>query len=118
MKRNLSNHECVVAAGNREEFSNRNNTIYGRDVRKWDGGSEDGYIVTYTVYSYGTHYPMYVYDYQTGRWYGNNTKSTRTTGKHKSLLRPHIVEEWYDTDTLDRISRCGIVSVIERRLAA
>lgn len=73
---------------------------------------------TYTVYSYGLHYPMYVYDYEACQWYGNKDKSTPTTERHKSKFKPYSVAQWVDTDTLDSIAMAGIVETTARRMEA
>lgn len=116
MKRNLTNHECPAYAGRQEEFSNKGNSIFGRDNHHWSKEHPEGIKTTFTVYSYGTHFPMYVYDYKTQRWYGNSSKFSRTTSKHQTIMRPPIVEGWYDTKELQTISSLGIVGLVERRL--
>jgi len=40
----------------------------------------------YVVYSYGKHFPMYIWT--EGHWYGNADKYSRTTSKHQSQCRP------------------------------
>ena len=42
----------------------------------------------YVVYSYGTHWPLYIYDYNTQQWYGNSDKCSVATSKHYSRLNP------------------------------
>jgi len=42
----------------------------------------------YIVYSYGEHFPMYVYDSGIEQWFGNETKYSPTTSKHQTLARP------------------------------
>lgn len=42
----------------------------------------------YVVYSYGYHYPMFVWDRLTDTWYENITKYSATTLRHKNLSRP------------------------------
>ena len=71
---------------------------------------------TYAVYSYGFHYPMYVYDYEACQWYGNADKSSPTTERHKNLVEPYSVAQWVDTDTLKRISFEGIVNTTANRM--
>jgi hypothetical protein len=71
---------------------------------------------TYTVYSYGLHYPMYVYDYEACQWYGNADKSTRTTERHKNLVKPYSVAQWVDTETIRHISLEGIVNTTANRM--
>ena len=71
---------------------------------------------TYTVYSYDSHYPMYVYDYEACQWYGNEDKSTPTTQRHKSKFRPHSVAQWVSTETLMSIAIRGIVGTSAQRM--
>ena len=42
----------------------------------------------YVVYSYGAHWPLYIYDYNTQQWYGNSDKHSVTTSKHYTKLNP------------------------------
>ena len=72
----------------------------------------------YVVYSYGFHYPMYVYDYEACQWYGNADKSTRTTERHKNLVRPYSVAQWVDGNTLENIAVGGIVNTTAHRMQA
>jgi hypothetical protein len=44
----------------------------------------------YVVYSYGDHYPMWVYDCISGQWFGNSDQSSKTTQKQKSQTRPSV----------------------------
>ena len=41
---------------------------------------------TYAVYSYGYHFPLYVFKNDT--WYENSDKYSVSTSKHKTQLRP------------------------------
>jgi len=41
---------------------------------------------TYVVYSYGPHFPLFVYTH--GQWFETTDKFSRTTSKHQSQLRP------------------------------
>lgn len=40
----------------------------------------------YVVYSYGPHFPLYIYD--AGEWYVNSDSYSRTTAKHRHNARP------------------------------
>ena len=42
----------------------------------------------YAVFSYGLHWPLFIYDYKKGQWYGNSDKYSRTTSKHYRNLNP------------------------------
>ena len=43
----------------------------------------------YTVYSYGYHFPMYVF--KGGKWYENSNKYSQTTSKQQTQLRPYLL---------------------------
>ena len=45
----------------------------------------------YVVFSYGLHWPLFIYDYKQGQWYGNIDKRSRTTSRHYSRLNPENV---------------------------
>lgn len=86
----LANRDVRSKVEKRQLFSNTNQTIYAK--RKDD---------LYVVYSYGDHFPLYVYDAIVSQWFGNDTKSTPTTQRHKTLTRPDNVEiTWASTDYL------------------
>ena len=73
--------------------------------------------VQYVVYSYGEHFPMYVYNYDAGVWLGNSDKYSRTTSKHQSISRPSQgIHEWYSTIELRRIVDYGYIQIITKRL--
>ena len=42
----------------------------------------------YVVFSYGLHWPLFIYDYKQGQWYGNSDKYSATTSRHYSRLNP------------------------------
>ena len=46
--------------------------------------AEQGSI--YVVYSYGYHYPMFIYEH--GQWYENGDRYSVTTERQKRVLRP------------------------------
>ena len=69
--------QAVELAKNRKEFVSGNAFALNYHAT--------GY---YVIYSYGTHWPLYIYDYNTQQWYGNSDKYTRTTSKHYSKLNP------------------------------
>ena len=57
----------------------------------------------YIVYSYGYHFPMWLYDRQTAQWFGNADKYSRTTSKHQSQTRPNVDMTMTNTRTLQQI---------------
>ena len=104
-----SNEEAREYVLRKEEFKTSTGTIYG---------THNLAANTYTVYSYGSHFPMYVYDYTTEQWYGNSEKYSPTTTRHQSICRPYQVVEWYPTDVLASISHHGMTATVEHRMAA
>jgi hypothetical protein len=70
----------------------------------------------YVIYSYGSHFPMYVYDETSQQWLGNSDKYSRTTSTHQSKYRPSEVAKWFDTTTLKDIVRYGYVGYITNRM--
>jgi hypothetical protein len=72
----------------------------------------------YIVYSYGHHFPMYVYDYAIGKWIGNSSKYSVTTSKQQSKTRPNNVSFWLDNDEMKAmIYKGGFVEYKLREVA-
>ena len=92
----IANNEMRGAVNKRLTFTNNNSTVYS-----------DNSSTLYTVWSYGRHYPMYVYDKDTSSWFGNDHKSTRTTERHKTLTRPDGDIKWCTTEFLHSIIAAG-----------
>ena len=90
----LNNTDAGLAARRRQEFTGGN--LYGEQVNQ-----------LYKVYSYGYHFPMYVYDSLAGKWLGNSDKYSRSTTRHQSLCRPSKVDHWMDTTELMTVSHKG-----------
>lgn len=44
----------------------------------------ESYPNGYVVYSYGYHFPLFVYVNKACQWYGNSEKYSSTTSKHKT----------------------------------
>lgn len=48
-------------------------------------------VLFYVVYSYGPHFPLFVYDPRDGGvWYENEDRYSVTTSKHRSQSHPHV----------------------------
>ena len=108
----IANRDVRSYVARKEEFETNNQTIFAKE-RKYQDGTH-----VYVVYSYGNHFPMYVYDYVTGQWYGNSDKYSRTTSSHQNYARPPHVSDWFDINTMVRITHAGLVGIVENRLAA
>ncbi len=100
-----SNTFAVNEAFKHENFVKHNSNEYG------------GYENLYVVYSYGYHFPMYIYDRQAGIWIGNEDRYSMSTSKHQSQCRPsEAVECWLNTDEMKDYIRCGsMMSYMERK---
>jgi hypothetical protein len=48
----------------------------------------------YIVYSYGDHFPIYVYDHAAGMWFGNDDKYSPTTSRHQTYARPRLAQPY------------------------
>lgn len=70
------------------KISNKLAAEYVRTTSEFKGSNTWGQMEhgSYVVYSYGYHYPMFVF--KNGKWYENSDKYSVTTSKHKSILRP------------------------------
>ena len=79
---------------------------------KWldKGNGREDADKLYVVYSYGHHFPMYIYDKEQGKWIGNKDKYSRSTTRHQSQGRPSEVDMWLNTDEMQEvINNYGIV---------
>lgn len=70
----------------------------------------------YVVYSYGVHFPLYVWDAETNTWYGNVHKYSRSTTRHKSACDPFTVKYWVGTDHLKGIIDFGVVEFLRLKI--
>ena len=85
MKR-IANKNCHLYVENRREFDGSN--LYARNIGK-----------LYIVYSYGTHYPMFLF--RKGWWYENSDTYSKSTGKHHSQARPNYSRNIKALDTAE-----------------
>ena len=98
----VSNNKARNMVENLEEFQGSN--MFGR----WLSRAEDNQV--YVVYSYGHHFPMYIYDDKERKWVGNKDKYSRSTTRHQSQGRPSEVDMWLNTDEMQEvINNYGIV---------
>lgn len=66
----------------KEEFKAGHNTVFGEDLRRWSV-PEGVKTVSYTAYSYGRHYPMFAFDYESETWFETaELPPSRTTSRH------------------------------------
>ena len=96
-KNRVNNRDMHIQVTNCNTFENNNDTAWG---------VHEGNL--YIVYSYGSHFPMYIYDYKTEQWYGNGDKYSSTTSRHQNYARPRNVEiTYFDTSMMKAIVNAG-----------
>lgn len=84
---------------------------------EWRNTDEHESSGVYVVYSYGQHFPMWVYDEITDQWFGNHDRYSRTTSKHRSQTQPlHTDIKWYDTQTMIDLAIHGYRGMSSRRV--
>ena len=71
----IANKNSRIHTTNKESFEGSN--LYAKDVKK-----------CYVVFSYGLHFPLYIF--KEGNWYENESNYSITTSKHKFQSRPNI----------------------------
>ena len=69
----------------------------------------------YTVYSFGDHYPMFIYT--EGMWFENEDSYSRTTSKQKSQARPMGIRPiLLSTRWMQRLANNGYQSIAKERI--
>ena len=98
-----------------EKIANKNASVVVSECREFKGSNTFGVWendMCYVVYSYGKHFPMYVYDGISHRWFGNYDKYSQTTSKHMSQCRPTGDVIYKNTAFLKNIIYNGVANAI------
>ncbi len=94
---------------------------YVMSRREFYGSNTRGQYICdlYVVYSYGEHFPMYIYDTRFDKWYGNGGKYSRSTSRHQSQARPAGVDiQWLGRSHMQSIvTHNGIAGLVARRMS-
>lgn len=115
MTKTLHNYDDVYShIRDLKTFQTRDRPGAGRHVQaEWRSDC------VYVVYSYGAHYPMFVYDKSIDRWYENKDKSSRTTERHKRRFGPGGIHSYLSTEDLKTIiAQGGFIKAIAERVSA
>lgn len=113
-KNRCSNSEVSRFVEYRDTFETNNKTMFG-EWRRVEGGDNPKDV--YAVYSYGYHFPMYIWDDEARVWVGNKDKYSRTTSVHQTKARPsEPIEQWFDTNTMKRIVYNGLAGAVANRM--
>ena len=98
----LNNHQVKSYVNNLEAFETNSSSMFST------GGRDTG---LYAVYSYGFHFPMYVYDTASNQWFGNHDKYSRTTTSHQSYAQPSAKIHWIGTREMKLLTAAGSLTV-------
>lgn len=109
-------HQYTTAC---KPFKNSNGQLYGH----WEAGGvaySDGGGMRYVVYSYGAHWPLYVWDDETQRWYGNSDKNSVTTSRHRTAAHPRLTDadtmHWLPLEAIRLLAREGFKALAAARI--
>jgi len=83
-KARVSNCNARCQVRSLKEF--KANNIWSEWV---DDTNTDTPDARYVVYSYNTHWPLFIYDVRCDTWFENISKYGVTTSKHKTQCYPH-----------------------------
>jgi hypothetical protein len=65
----------------------------------------------YVVFSYGYHFPMYIWDELLGLWFANEDKYSRSTTRQQSQLRPNTpIIHYLKTNEMKDLISAGSVA--------
>lgn len=99
----------------KEPFQNSNSQLYA----EWLGldGRENS-EARYCVYSYGPHWPLFIYVPKVGTWFENKEKCSTTTSKHRTFTHPHCDTTLLTLEQMKLLDRLGYTSLVNDRLNA
>lgn len=104
-----SNKNCRILVQNRQAFT-ANNIFAEYITHNADGTPVDP--CRYVVYSYGKHWPLFVFEH--GTWYANIDKTSPSTSRHQSQANPCLGQSTpmpMTTQQLQTIARYGIAGL-------
>jgi len=117
--RNLKESAHIVR--NKQDFnvnprtglaSSRDN-LYGYWVRNPKTNLSDRYL----VFSYGPHWPLFIWIEDDQRWYGNSEKRSQTTTRHLRTCQPAPDNQiiWLDRWCMLRLVRLSFLEVLAEK---
>lgn len=97
-------------------ITNKDARAYVQQRKPFQGNNTSGTYIDgrYIVYSYGAHWPMFVYD--DGRWFANSDRYSRTTSKHRVQLHPLTDCTPLPLSGMRDLAEYGFLGVLTRRL--
>lgn len=104
-KLKIANHQARAHVQELKPFVANN--IFA-EFRRDENGNDK-----YVVFSYGQHWPLFIFDYQTDEWYENKSKYGVTTSKHHSQTHPHQTTIRLHVDDMIKVVDKGVTAIIE-----
>lgn len=90
------------------DFTNSSGSLYG---------SYSHSKRQYTVYSYGPHWPLFIYSNVTGQWYENTDRYGTTTSKHHGQSHPHCDTIGLSCDDMQYLEGFGAIALTRKRVS-
>lgn len=73
-------------------------------------GMQDGYA----VFSYGVHWPLFIYSH--GMWFENEERHSVTTSKHRSQSHPHCPTVFLSHHWMKKLFNEGFQAIAKARI--
>ena len=109
MANRITNREVAERVTRREPFQNSKGSCFAMHATV---GGDDIYV----VYSYGSHWPLYVYSALAGRWFENQNRYSVTTTRHASQARPHAETTLLPLVAIHKLANCGYTAIATARV--
>lgn len=111
MPKTIPNYQARALVQRKEHFDGAH--VFARWQTK-DSDNERGCSkqTLYVVYSYGHHFPLFVYDADSNVWIENSSKYSNTTSKHRTQLHPLCDTIKRTLDDVMMVTRNGICALL------
>jgi hypothetical protein len=94
----------------KEAFQNSNGQLYAEWLLEPAGG-----FSRYVVYSYGRHWPLFVYVPQVDTWFENKEKFGPTPSQHRTFTHPHCDTVALSLEQIKVLDRLGYSALTYER---
>jgi len=100
----ISNNKAIEYIKKLEVFQGNNTYAEWLSHGSGDDSGHHESKKIYVIYSYGHHFPIYIYDAKEQKWIGNKDKYSPSTTRHQSLLRPSDEDIiWLSSDEMQKV---------------
>jgi len=106
----ISNRDARQHVKELEAFQGSNIYAQWHHSSNDETGNQDWYV----VYSYGDHWPMFIY--AEGCWFENEEKTSVTTSKHHTQCHPHRSTVPLSLNWMKRLAQGGYPAIAKERI--